>query len=40
MGSVAIMYIPTFITIGSGIRKFMERGVHGNCISLLLFFAK
>jgi hypothetical protein len=28
MGSGAMIYIPSFITIGSGIQKFIGRGVH------------
>jgi hypothetical protein len=28
MGSVAMIYIPIFIKIGSGIQKLMEGGIH------------
>jgi hypothetical protein len=28
MGSVAMMYIPTSINIGSGIQKFLRGGIH------------
>jgi hypothetical protein len=40
MGSVAIMYIPDFIKIGSGIRKLMGGGgfTDRDLISLLIFF--
>jgi hypothetical protein len=36
MGSDALIYIPSFIKIGSGIK---DRGIyrHTDCISLLLF---
>jgi hypothetical protein len=27
MGSVAMIYIPSFLKIGSGIQKLMERGI-------------
>jgi hypothetical protein len=40
MGSVAIMYIPSFIKTGSGIQKLIA-GIHkqhSDLISLLLFF--
>jgi hypothetical protein len=40
MGSGAMIYIPSFINIGSGIQKSMG-GIHrqhGDRISLLLFF--
>jgi hypothetical protein len=45
MGTVAMIYIPSFIKIGSGIQKLIE-GVsktfrqHEDRISLLLFFSK
>jgi hypothetical protein len=42
MGSGAMIYIPSFIIIGSGIQKLI-RGIHrqhGDRISLLLFFSK
>jgi hypothetical protein len=44
MGSGAMIYIPSFIKIGSGIQKLMGRGdsqthrQHGDCISLLSLF--
>jgi hypothetical protein len=39
MGSSAMIYIPSFIKIGSAIQKLMEgREQRGNRISLLLFF--
>jgi hypothetical protein len=44
LGSGAMMYIPSFIKIGSGIRKLMGKGdsqtdgEHGDRISLLSFF--
>jgi hypothetical protein len=41
MGSGAMIYIPSFINIGSGIQKLMEGGIHrqhGDLISLHLFF--
>jgi hypothetical protein len=44
MGSGAMIYIPSFIKIGSGIQKLMRGGgsqthrQHGDLISLLLFF--
>jgi hypothetical protein len=42
MGSGAIIYIPSFIKIGSGIQKLIGGGgihrQHGDCLSLLLFF--
>jgi hypothetical protein len=28
MGSGAMIYIPSFIKIGSGIQKLMDRGIH------------
>jgi hypothetical protein len=46
MGSVVVIYIPSFIKIGSGIQKILG-GIHihtqthrqqGDLISLLLFF--
>jgi hypothetical protein len=40
MGSVAMIYIPTFIKIGSGIQKLI-RGIHrqhGDLITLILLF--
>jgi hypothetical protein len=44
MGSSAMIYIPNFIKIGSGIQKLL-RGIyiqthrqHGDLISLLIFF--
>jgi hypothetical protein len=43
MGSGAMIYIPSFIKIGSGIKKLIEGGTdrqHGDFISLLLFFSK
>jgi hypothetical protein len=46
MGSGAMIYIPSFIKIGSGIRKLMWGGdsqthrQHGDRISLLLFLSK
>jgi hypothetical protein len=41
MGSGAVIYIPDFIEIGSGIRKLIRRihRQHGDLISLLLFLA-
>jgi hypothetical protein len=46
MGSGVMIYIPTFIKIGSGIQKLVE-GTYtqthryiGDLLSLLLFFAK
>jgi hypothetical protein len=42
MGSGAMIYIPSFIKIGSGIQKWMA-GIHrqqGDLISLRLFFFK
>jgi hypothetical protein len=33
MGSNAIIYIPSFIKIGSGIRK-LVRGIHGHTDSM------
>jgi hypothetical protein len=41
MGSGAVIYVPSFINIGSGIQKLMGGGIHrqhGDRISLLLFF--
>jgi hypothetical protein len=44
MGSGVMIYIPSFIKIGSGIRKLMGGGgtqihiQHGDLIILLLFF--
>jgi hypothetical protein len=41
MGSDAIIYMSSFIKIGSGIQTLMGRGIHrqqGYLISLLLFF--
>jgi hypothetical protein len=40
MGSNAMIYIPSFIKIGSGIQKVIEEThrQHGDLISLLLFF--
>jgi Flp pilus assembly CpaE family ATPase len=41
MGSGAMMYIPSFIKIGSGIEKLLEGSIHrqhGDCISLLSLF--
>jgi hypothetical protein len=43
MGSVGMMYIPSFIKIGSGIQKLMRGDTQthrqqGDCRSLLLFF--
>jgi hypothetical protein len=45
MGSGAMIYIPSFMKIGSGIQKLMGGGgdskrhrQHGDHISLLLFF--
>jgi hypothetical protein len=43
MSSGALIYIPSFIHIGSGIQKLMEGKTqthrqHGDLISLLLFF--
>jgi hypothetical protein len=39
MGSVAMIYIPSFVKIGSAIQKLMEEGCtekqHGDRISLL-----
>jgi hypothetical protein len=45
MGSGAMIYIPSFIKIGSSIQNLIRgRGVHrqqhGDLISLLLFFSK
>jgi hypothetical protein len=44
MGSGAIMYIPSFTQIGSGIQKLMgatqRHRQHGDRISLRSFFAK
>jgi hypothetical protein len=47
MGSGAMIYIPSFIKIGSGIQKLSGGGggirrhrQHGDIISLLLFFSK
>jgi hypothetical protein len=40
MGSSAMVYVPSFIKIGSGIQKLMGGGTHrqhGDHISLLLF---
>jgi hypothetical protein len=38
MGSGAMIYIPSFIKIGSAFRKFMGGGgIHGDRISLLSF---
>jgi hypothetical protein len=40
-GSGAMIYIPSFIKIGSGIQTLMGRGIHrqyNNRISLLPFF--
>jgi hypothetical protein len=44
MGSGTVIYIPSFIKIGSGIQK-LTGGIHrhrqrGDFISLLLFFSK
>jgi hypothetical protein len=42
MGSSAIIYIPSFMKIGSGIQKLIG-GIHrqhGDLISLFLFFSK
>jgi hypothetical protein len=43
MGSGATIYIPSFIKIGSGIKKLIKGDTqthrqHGDLISLLLFF--
>jgi hypothetical protein len=43
MGSVAVIYIPSYIKIGSGIQKLIggiqqTHRQHGDLISLLLFF--
>jgi hypothetical protein len=41
-GSGAMMYIPSFVKIGSAIQKLI-RGIHrqqGDCISLLFIFFK
>jgi hypothetical protein len=41
MGSGAVIYIPSFIKICSGIQKLMGEGIHrqhGDCISLLSSF--
>jgi hypothetical protein len=40
MGSVAVIYTPSFVKIGSGIQKLMGGGIHlhrqgGDCISVL-----
>jgi hypothetical protein len=45
MGSGAMIYIPSFITIGSGIQRLVggdtqTQRQHGDLISLLLFFSK
>jgi hypothetical protein len=47
MGPGAMIYIPSFIKISSGIQKLIEGGggvhahrQHGDRISLLLFFSK
>jgi hypothetical protein len=40
MGSCAIIYIPSFINIGSAIQKFIREGIHrqhGDGIRLLYF---
>jgi hypothetical protein len=41
MGSGAVIYVPSFIKIGSGIQKLMRGGIHRqqrDLISLLCFF--
>jgi hypothetical protein len=41
IGSNAMIYIPSFINIGSGIRKSIRGGIHrqhGDLISILSFF--
>jgi hypothetical protein len=42
MSSGAMIYIPSFIKIGSAIQKLIGRihRQHGDCISLLSFFSK
>jgi hypothetical protein len=45
MGSGAVIYIPSFIKIGSGIQKLIGEETqahrqHGDLISLFLFFSK
>jgi hypothetical protein len=34
MGSIAIMYIPSFIKIGSAIQKLMAEGIHRHADSM------
>jgi hypothetical protein len=40
MGSVAMIYIPNFIKIGSGVQKIMGEihRKHGDLISIIFFF--
>jgi hypothetical protein len=38
MGSGAVIYIPSFIKIGSAIQKLIGENRHTDIISLLLFF--
>jgi hypothetical protein len=41
MGSGAVIYVPNFIKIGSGIQKLMGAGIHrqqGDLISLIYSF--
>jgi hypothetical protein len=45
MGSGAVIYVPSFLKIGSGVQKLMGRDIHTHThgqqrdlISLLLFF--
>jgi hypothetical protein len=47
MGSSAVIYVPSSITIGSDVQKLVGVGMisqihrqHGDCISLFLFFSK
>jgi hypothetical protein len=43
MGSGVMIYIPSFITTGSGIQKLLGGRIHrqhGDLISLLLLFSK
>jgi hypothetical protein len=45
MGAGAMMYISSFIKIGSGIQKLIEEDSqthrqHGDLLSVLLFFSK
>jgi hypothetical protein len=38
MGSGVMIYIPSFVKIGSGIQKFIHSTQHGDFISLFLYF--